>query len=100
MDHQTIEKRLTELEKEVAELKAEIKGRPTKEGWLKHVGWAKDDPVYDEAIRLGAAWRRRENQKSIKELEKQGLIDADPGHRPPDRAGSRKRAKRSAPRAP
>ena len=100
MDNQSLEKRIEELEKEVAELRAEVRGKPTKDGWLKNVGWAKDDPVYDEAMRLGAAWRRRENRKSIKELERQGLIDADPGHRSSDRTGSRRGGKRVSSKTP
>ena len=34
---------------------AERKG---KNGWLKLAGWAKDDPLYDEAMKLGAEWRK------------------------------------------
>lgn len=37
---------------------------------MKHVGWAKDDPIYDEAMRLGAEWRAEVNRKSIEELDK------------------------------
>ena len=77
---QTIEQRLSELEREVAELKAEVRKGRTQKDWRKTVGRFKDDPVYDEAMRLGAEWRRRENEKSIHELERQGLIDADPRH--------------------
>ncbi len=29
-----------------------------KRGWLKLAGWAKDDPVHAEAMKLGATWRK------------------------------------------
>ena len=51
---QTIEQRLSELEREVAELKAEVRKGRTQKDWRKTVGRFKDDPVYDEAMRLGA----------------------------------------------
>jgi len=31
--------------------------------WVKHAGWAAGDALYDEAARLGASWRKRENRK-------------------------------------
>jgi len=92
MDSQTIEKRLTELEKEIAELKAEVRRPKSAHAWLERTyGQFKDDPGYAEAMRIGAAWRQEENRKSIKELEQQGLIDADPGHGSPDGDRPRKR---------
>jgi hypothetical protein len=92
MDNQTIEKRLSELEKEVSELKAEV-GKNTAKDWRRTVGRFKDDPGYDEAMRLGAEWRRRENEESIRELELQGMIDADPGHGSPDGSRPKKRSR-------
>lgn len=50
----TIEERLAKLEKEVAELKAEIERQNSKENWIKKIeGSFKDDPEFDEIIRLG-----------------------------------------------
>lgn len=31
---------------------------PAKHGWQSKAGWAKNDPLYDEAARLGAEYRR------------------------------------------
>jgi hypothetical protein len=31
--------------------------------WVKHAGWASDDPLHIEAAKLGAKWRKRENRK-------------------------------------
>ncbi len=35
--------------------------------WRRGFGWAKDDPIYDEAMRLGAEWRAEVNRKSLVE---------------------------------
>ncbi len=80
MDNQSLEKRVEELEKELAELKAEIRSGPAKNDWLKTFGWAKDDPEYEEMARLGAAWRKRQ--------PKTGVVNARAGHRPSQRARS------------
>jgi hypothetical protein len=89
-------RRITTLETTVAELKSQA-GSPGLKDWRRAVGWAKDDPGYGEAMRLGAEWRRRENLKSIRELERRGEIDADPGHRSSQRPGSRRKTiKRAA----
>ncbi len=52
-----LDQRVKTLEQRVAALEkpARRKGR---NGWLKLAGWAKDDPLYDEAMKLGAEWRR------------------------------------------
>lgn len=56
-----LEHRVAALERRLAAV--ESKSPDNKPAWLKHVGWAKDDPVYDEAMKLGAEWRKRENRK-------------------------------------
>ncbi len=90
----SIGERLSQLEAEVAELKA----AGYKQAMLDRIGIFKDDPGYDEAMRLGAEWRRQENLKSIRELERRGEIDADPGHRSSQRPGSRRKAGKRAAR--
>jgi hypothetical protein len=55
----TIEERLTELEKKVERLleeKTEV--QKLVPWWEKHFGAFKDSPYYDEAMRLGAEYRR------------------------------------------
>ena len=37
-------------------LRSDTKARPM---WKTHIGWAKDDPFYDKAMKLGAAYRKR-----------------------------------------
>lgn len=84
-----LERRIVDLETTVAQLKSAT-GQPGPNDWRDAVGWAKDDPEYDEAMRLGAEWRKRENERSIRDLERRGEIDADPGHRSSQRPGSRR----------
>ena len=55
----TVEERLAHVEKDVAELKSEVQRlRPT-EGWIdKITGSFKDDPDFEEILRLGQEIRR------------------------------------------
>jgi hypothetical protein len=53
----TLEQRVTVLEKRLAAIEG-AKTAKTKPGWLKRAGWAKDDPIYDAAMRLGARYRK------------------------------------------
>ena len=88
----TIEERLAALEREVARLRSPgrvqdaaktaeldpelaklaamgVKVKP-KYAWKESVGWAKDCPAYDEAMRLGADWREEVNRQSLEELDR------------------------------
>lgn len=68
MDDQSIEKRLEAVEKELADLKREVReNAPASSApgpdirWLERIaGSFVDDPDYIEAVRLGRAWRRRQ----------------------------------------
>jgi hypothetical protein len=63
-----ISDRVTELEREVAELREEVRGKqgesmprqPHKDAWKRTIGAFKNDPFYDDMVRLGRAWRRRQ----------------------------------------
>ena len=57
---QTIEQRLSALEKEVAELKKDRRSPSSGKDWHRRIGKFKDDPDYDEAMRLGRQYRRRQ----------------------------------------
>ena len=63
MSTKLIEQELADLKKRVKQLEAKAVGDPA---WLKHAGWAKDDPIYDEAMKIGAEWRAKENRKSLR----------------------------------
>ena len=68
MDDQSIEGRLEAVEKELAELKREVRAKAPADPvpdpdirWLERIaGSFVDDPDYVEAVRLGRAWRRRQ----------------------------------------
>ena len=68
MDNQSIERRLEAVEKELVELKREVRARAPADsalgrdiGWLERIaGSFVDDMDYVEAVRLGRAWRRRQ----------------------------------------
>ena len=40
------------------------------DAWKKTVGWAMDDPIYEEAMRLGAEWRAGVNRRSLEEMDR------------------------------
>jgi hypothetical protein len=56
----TIEERLAALEADVARLKQErcSPGDTAVPWWERRFGAFKDDPIYDEAMRLGAEYRK------------------------------------------
>lgn len=63
----TLEDRVSALEREMAELrKLTLHGLDVepKDAWMTTFGWAKDDPHYENALRLGAEWRARENKEN------------------------------------
>ena len=54
----TVEQRLEQLEKRVAELTDALEqARKPKQGWEKSFGAFKDDPHYESAMKLGREWR-------------------------------------------
>ena len=68
MDDQSIESRLEAVEKELADLKREVRAKVPADmvpgpdiRWLERIaGSFVGDPDYAEAVRLGRAWRRRQ----------------------------------------
>jgi hypothetical protein len=63
---QTLEKRVTELEKKVAELSAQPTRSNRKKDWRRSIGIFRDDPDFEEAARLGRKYR--EQQTYAKEI--------------------------------
>ena len=53
----TLEQRLAELEEKVASLLRERQETAQELWWERIRGTFKDDPMYDEAMRLGREWR-------------------------------------------
>lgn len=57
----SIEERLQALEKDVSDLKNTLDVNvPGRNAWLNSLGRFKDDPLFDEALRLGRAYRKRQ----------------------------------------
>lgn len=55
----TIEERLADVERDVSDLKSEFKGLRSKHHWIDRiVGSFKDDPEFDQILRLGREIRR------------------------------------------
>src|SRR6266404_3744509 len=57
---QTLEKRVEDLEKKVAELSAEPTRTARKKDWRRTIGIFKDDPDFEEAVRLGREYRQQQ----------------------------------------
>jgi hypothetical protein len=56
----TVEERLTRIENELTEIRARL-DRPAKKNWISRMrGQFRDDPVFDEAVRLGKELRDAE----------------------------------------
>jgi len=65
MSH-TLEKRVTELEKKVAALSVQPVRSNRKKDWRRTIGVFRNDPEFDEAVRLGREYR--ESQTYAKEI--------------------------------
>ena len=72
MAHSNVEQRLQMLETEVADLKRRLADRGQLGGsWLDQWwGAFANDPAFEEAARLGAEWRKRENARSLRSRSK------------------------------
>ncbi|MBX7209505.1 MAG: hypothetical protein K1X78_14410 [Verrucomicrobiaceae bacterium] len=53
-----LDTRIKALEKRVSALEKRTQPGKGRRGWLKLAGWAKDDPLYDKAMKLGSEWRK------------------------------------------
>jgi hypothetical protein len=77
MPSRTLEERLTVVEEELAQLKKRLEpdAAPRTNPWLDQVfGVFQDDPLFEEAVRYGRAWR--ESQR----MEHDEGADASSGH--------------------
>jgi hypothetical protein len=57
---QELEKRVADLEKKVAEMSAEPTRLVRKKDWRRTFGIFKDDPDFEEAVRLGREYREQQ----------------------------------------
>jgi hypothetical protein len=58
----TLVERVDNLEKELAQIKRQIAGNATRDDWHAWFGASKDDPGFDEMIRLGREYRNRQRE--------------------------------------
>jgi hypothetical protein len=63
-----VESRLTALEQEVARLKSQIAETPSRRNnWVEAIaGTFSNDPIFDEAMRLGRKWRVAQRPQSVR----------------------------------
>ncbi|MFZ2279863.1 MAG: hypothetical protein WAW39_18845 [Prosthecobacter sp.] len=62
MSTKMLEQKLAELQQRVETLEARVK--PASKGnWRNAIGFAKDDALFDEAMKLGAQWRKKSNRE-------------------------------------
>lgn len=57
---ETLEKRVERLEKKVAELSARPNGVKRKKDWRRTIGAFKNDPDFENAVRLGREYREQQ----------------------------------------
>jgi hypothetical protein len=64
--------RVTALEKEIARLREELQGKTkSSKDWLDQIwGSFANDPIYEEAMRLGREWRESFRPKARKRRKK------------------------------
>ena len=60
-DTETIEQKLTDLECRMIAIEPLASQRKQKGAWREVIGWEEDDPLFREAVRLGAEWREKAN---------------------------------------
>lgn len=58
MSNRTLEERVAALEEQVEELSREKEPTCETPWWERHIGLFKDSPNFEEAMRLGAEYRR------------------------------------------
>jgi len=59
LEQRTVEERLTALEKELRELKQQVSLQKDQRSWIEKIaGTFKDDPDFDEIVRLGREFRK------------------------------------------
>ncbi len=60
----SVEERFAQLEKQIAELRAEVLGlQPRAKDWRRTVGMMPDDEMSRSAARLGREWRDQANEE-------------------------------------
>jgi len=76
MSNQTLEERVAALEQRVEKLTREKDCEAEKPWWERHYGAFKDSPYFEEAVRLGAEYRRSQPMPGDDELSDAGDVPA------------------------
>ena len=63
MSTQTIEQKLTDLDRRMAAMEALTGQRKPEGAWRELIGSQVDDELFREAVRLGAEWRAKANSE-------------------------------------
>lgn len=66
MSIRTLEERMTAMEQEIATLKQQMQAERAQSAeprWRQIIGVFKDDPLFDEAERLGREWRESQRME-------------------------------------
>ena len=63
MSTKALEQTVNDLQRRVAEIESQLRGKAS-DGWKKVAGAAKDDTHFAEAMKLGAAWRKKANREN------------------------------------
>ena len=69
-----LEKKVDQLASDLHSLQDKVERIAPGKDWRSMAGWAKNDPIYVQAMRAGADYRKRMNAES---LEDSGGSDAD-----------------------
>jgi hypothetical protein len=59
----SLEARVSALEAEVAQLKQDVECQPSPHSWRRMIGAFANDPIYDEAMKLGRRYRESQRPK-------------------------------------
>lgn len=62
MSTKALEQTVTDLQWRVAQIEDKLSSK-ARDGWRKVAGAAKDDTHFAEAMKLGAAWRKKANKE-------------------------------------
>ena len=66
MASESLESRVAALEVEVARLRQDVECQPSPHSWRLMIGAFANDPIYEEAMRLGRRYRESQKPKRPK----------------------------------
>ena len=79
MPTNNLEERLAAVEKDLARLN-KLTEQANKPWWEEIVGTFTNDPIYEEAMRLGREWREAQRPKAVKKVKKKHVRSRHGSH--------------------